>query len=473
MSTPNSIADSPSLVIRYSGLKLRFALIVSAITAPVWIGWSFYVSSWLAKAILVGGIQEYMDLFYLLCFYVGLTIFGLVLLAVSLDNRIVLTQEGVRVPLCYLFEMNFDTKRHWDELQLLEFKDDEMLLRFKDGFSRFNLNGLRAGDLKDLVIATRTNSPNTRCSFDKKAISAGIAGVKARRDELTYTSIWEENIATRFGATAFVPLETKTKLQNGRLTVVGQVSFGGLSAIYLCKDPFGETFILKEAVVPLNVDESTKQKAMELFQREATILQGLNNPNIAKVFDHFVENGRDYIVLEHVDGLDLRQYVKELGPQSERLIMRWGLEAANILSYLHTKSPPIIHRDVTPDNLVLDRTGSIKLIDFGAANLFLGTATGTLVGKQSYISPEQFRGKATQQSDIYSLGCTLFYLASGKDPDALCQSHLAEDLAAKMPKLDELIALCTALEVEDRIENAENVAQFCQNYLTTLVLEEA
>jgi tRNA A-37 threonylcarbamoyl transferase component Bud32 len=466
-------ADSPSLVIRYSGLKLRFALIVSAITAPVWIGWSFYVSSWLAKAIIVGGFREYTDLFCLLCFYVGLTIFGLFLLAVSLDNRIVLTQDGVRVPLCYLLEMNYGTSRQWDELQLVEFKDDELLLKFKDGFSKFSLNGLRAGDMKDLVIATRTNSPNTRCSFDKKAIATGIAGVKAGRDDKTFTSVWEENIAIRFGTTAFVPLETKTTLQNGRLTVVGQVSFGGLSAIYLCKDPLGETVILKEAVVPLNVDESTKQKAMELFQREATILQGLNNPSIARVLDHFVENGRDYIVLEHVDGLDLRQYIKELGPQPERLIMRWGLEAAHILTYLHTHNPPIIHRDVTPDNLVLDRTGSIKLIDFGAANLFLGTATGTLVGKQSYISPEQFRGKATPQSDIYSLGCTLFFLATGKDPDALSHSHLPDELSVKMPKLDSLIALCTALELEDRIENSERIAQNCQNYLTELAQEEA
>ncbi len=468
-----AVADSPSLVIRYSGLKLRFALIIAAITAPVWIGWSFYVSSWLAKAILAGGFLGYMDLVYLLCFYVGLTIFGFVFLAVALDNRIVLTQDGVRMPVCYLFEMNWDTKRAWDELQSLEFKDDEVLFKFKDGFTRFNLNGLHAGDMKDLVIATRTNSPNTRCSFDKKAIASGIAGVKAGRDDKTFTSVWEENIAIRFGTTAFVPLETKTTLQNGRLTIVGQVSFGGLSAIYLCKDPFGETFILKEAVVPLNVDESTKQKAMELFQREAAILQGLNNPNIARVFDHFVENGRDYIVLEHVEGLDLRQYVKELGSQPERLVMRWGLETANILSYLHNQNPPIIHRDVTPDNLVLDRTGSIKLIDFGAANLFLGTATGTLVGKQSYISPEQFRGKATPQSDIYSLGCTLYYLAVGKDPDALCQSHLPEELGTKMPKLDELIASLTALEVEDRLENAEQVAQHCQSYLTALVREEA
>ncbi len=148
-----------------------------------------------------------------------------------------------------------------------------------------------------------------------------------------------------------------------------------------------------------------------MFQREAKILQGLNHPYIARVLDHFVENDRHYLMLEHVNGVDLRA-VKEHGQQGERLIMRWALDMALITSYLHSKDPPIIHRDITPDNIVLDRLGSIKLIDFGAANELLGTATGTLVGKQCYIPPEQFRGKATTQSDIYALGCTLYYLAT-------------------------------------------------------------
>ena len=121
-----------------------------------------------------------------------------------------------------------------------------------------------------------------------------------------------------------------------------------------------------------------------MFAREAKILQLLSYLNIARVLDHFVENDRNYLLLEHINGLDLRDYIKEHGPQPERLIMRWVFELADVLAYLHEQSPPIVHRDVTPDNVVLDRTGSIKLIDFGAANQLLTTATGTLVGKQPY-----------------------------------------------------------------------------------------
>jgi serine/threonine protein kinase len=322
--------------------------------------------------------------------------------------------------------------------------------------------------MKDLVVAVRSNAPNTDCYFDKTAVSLGIPGIRINPENNSFTAIWERDLASRFGSTAFVPLEAQTKMQDGRLTVIGQISFGGLSAIYLCKDTLGETAVLKEAVVPLSADESSKAKALEMFAREAKILQSLSHPHIARVLDHFVENDRNYLLLEHINGLDLRAYVKEHGPQPERLIMRWCYEIADVLGYLHTQEPPIVHRDVTPDNLVLDRTGAIKLIDFGAANQLLTTATGTLVGKQSYISPEQFRGKATTQSDIYSLGCTLYYLATGEDPEALSQSSLPDAVAKKMPDLNDLIFLCTAMELDQRIASMEVVASRTRDLLSNL-----
>jgi serine/threonine-protein kinase len=148
--------------------------------------------------------------------------------------------------------------------------------------------------------------------------------------------------------------------------------------------------------------------------------------------------------------------------------MRWAHEIADVMQYLHSQSPPIVHRDVTPDNLVLDRTGVIKLIDFGAANQLLTTATGTLVGKQAYISPEQFRGKAVAQSDIYSLGCTLYYLATGGDPEALSQSELPPPVDLKMPELNKLIRACTALELQERISSMEAVGEQARQHLSTV-----
>src|SRR5262249_22800632 len=163
-------------------------------------------------------------------------------------------------------------------------------------------------------------------------------------------------------------------------------------------------------------------KAHELFNREAQLLSKLNHPQIVKVLDHFVENGRSYQLLEYLNGQDLRQHVRQNGVRREDEVLAWGIQMAEILKYLHEQDPPIVHRDVTPDNFVLRQDGSIVLIDFGAANEFVGNATGTLVGKQAFISPEQFRGKSVTASDIYALGGTLHFLLTGEDPEALSTS---------------------------------------------------
>jgi serine/threonine-protein kinase len=94
------------------------------------------------------------------------------------------------------------------------------------------------------------------------------------------------------------------------------------------------------------------------------------------------------------------------------------------------------------------------MIDFGAANEFVGKATGTLVGKQSFIAPEQFRGKATTQSDLYALGCTLHFLLTGAEPVPLSVSHPRTINPAVSPRMDALVASLTAMNVEDRVSSA-------------------
>ncbi len=145
----------------------------------------------------------------------------------------------------------------------------------------------------------------------------------------------------------------------------------------------------------------------------------ISHPNIVKVLDYFIEQDRNYLMLEYVNGQDLRQLVKQNGPQKESTVINWALQMVSILKYLHEQDPPLIHRDFTPDNIVLCDDGSIVVIDFGAANEFIGNATGTFVGKHAFIAPEQFRGKAVVQSDIYALGCTLYFLLTGQEPEAL------------------------------------------------------
>jgi serine/threonine protein kinase len=181
--------------------------------------------------------------------------------------------------------------------------------------------------------------------------------------------------------------------------------------------------VLKEAVIPQDGTEGVREKAKELFDREAKLLMKLDHPGIVHVLDCFNEGERNYLLLEYINGVDLRQLVRQNGVQKESDVLEWAVQVANALKYLHEREQPIIHRDLTPDNIVLRNDGKVLIVDFGAANEFIGNATGTFVGKHSYIAPEQLRGKATVQSDIYAFGCTLFFLLTGSDPEALSPSN--------------------------------------------------
>lgn len=272
--------------------------------------------------------------------------------------------------------------------------------------------------------------------------------------ELSYTKFWEEELANNYSFTAFVPLQVGQKVRNESLVVVKQIASGGFSAIYTVQDDQGKMFVLKESVIPSTTDEKTREKAKEHFKREAEILIKLNHPNIAKVVDHFVDTARDYLLLQYIEGPDARDLARRQGKQAKDTVIKWSLQMSDVLQYLHSQTPPVIHRDISPDNIVIDKNGDAVLIDFGAANEFVGEATGTLVGKQAYMSPEQIRGKVTPQSDIYSLGATIYFWLTAKDPEPLSSSHPAKIEPSVSSELDELVNLCTRLDLDERVKNA-------------------
>ena len=117
----------------------------------------------------------------------------------------------------------------------------------------------------------------------------------------------------------------------------------------------------------------------------------------------------------------------------------------------------MVHRDFTPENLILSKEGVLKLVDFNVAQQQESTATGTVVGKHCFISPEQFRGKPTSQSDIYSMGATLYYLLTGEDPGPITCSHPKQKVEGLSDNIDELVAKATALSAPKRYLNASDV----------------
>ncbi len=385
---------------------------------------------------------------------------------VGKDTRLTFNSEGLVFPSSMMGELKLRRKRLWSDISAVTLNTDAKSharhLQFyfqSGGCATIDLNALSENDLEKLLVCL--DEWGTQC-----ALSPDLVALRHRmfNDQKSHTSLWEDEMASHFSATNFVALNPGTVLQSGRFKVVMHAFSGGLSAVYLAEQGGGirsgkdaqpgTVVVIKESVIPATTDEATREKAREMFKREAQLLMQLSHDRIAKVLDHFVENGRDYLVLEYIPGLTLRQYIKRNGAQSEERVLEWAEQIAEILCYLHNRETPIIHRDLTPDNLILTPDGKLYLIDFGAANQFVGAATGTIVGKQLYISPEQFRGKAVPSSDIYALGATMYYLLTGEEPEALSSANPRSVRSQITEKTNDLVLDCTRQETEERIGSA-------------------
>jgi tRNA A-37 threonylcarbamoyl transferase component Bud32 len=393
------------------------------------------------------------------------------------QNRIVLRPDGIHFPFHLLPGLLFRLRRKWTDVGAVmlvdregpdyfdqsEIESKEMVIHFNSGGQvRLQLAAISMTDLEKWFRASKSWGSTAVFAPELIEMKRKLFSGPSQTKQLSFTTIWEEEMQQHFTTTNYVPLDRGKTLLGGRFKIVSQLTAGGLSAIYLAEKTDKRTVVIKEAAVPPYADEQTREKAKELFDREAKLLVKLQHPRIARVLDHFVENGRDYLVLEYIPGQSLRQLVTRNGPQSEDQVLDWALEIADILQYLHSQNPPIIHRDISPDNLLLREDGKIYMIDFGAANEFVGSATGTLIGKQCYIAPEQFRGKAQPASDIYALGGTLHYILTGSEPEALSVSHPVQVRPVVSREVDELIAQCTALNADDRPKNIAELKNLIQ-----------
>ncbi len=373
------------------------------------------------------------------------------------DKQIRVSKEGLCFPLTYCRCLRFKLERSWDDLRELKLKwnrQDEsdpqncIILLFKSGgYAKFVLNKFASEEIEQFLIAFESCSIN--CQRDSDLDDFEYFLQSRKRGELpSYTQIWEKSLSNRFSGATFSPLEPGSKVHEGRYHILRQLGFGGFAAVYLARNAAGQNVVLKESVFPQSSDGLSK--AEELFKREAAILSKLDNANIAKVYDYFIENGRHYMSTEYVEGRNLQSLSLQEGPQAPNKVLNWAAQLASTLSYLHKQEPAVVHRDISPDNILLRPDGSLVLIDFGAAKEIAGTFTGTIIGKQAYIAPEQLKGCPSPKSDIYSLGATLYFMLTGEQPVPLSSSQLSER-AEKIPEeLSSLIFRCTQLDEELR-----------------------
>lgn len=305
----------------------------------------------------------------------------------------------------------------------------------------------------------------------------------------SYTDLWLEKLQDDAKHARESGLEADTVLANSTYKIVGAIGSGGQAMVYLAtmlkplptsEDKSGNTVVdmsdlpialpgmepagvmplhvvLKEFVLPLQAGKNIRKRVLENIQKEATLWRKLRHPNIARLIDFFVEDQRAYLVLEHVEGSTLEKTVKTEGPLPELQVLHLAIKMCDILGYLHRRQPSVVHRDFTPDNLIMDTNQIVKLIDFNVAQQLEAQTTKTVVGKHSYIPPEQFRGKAVPQSDIYALGATLSYLLTGMDPEPITQAAPKNLRPELSDGLNAIVSRCTALGLSTRYQTCQEL----------------
>jgi len=209
-----------------------------------------------------------------------------------------------------------------------------------------------------------------------------------------------------------------------------------MGALYLAKDlrTFGRPCVIKQMLEyydPSEPDGAAKARAR--FEEEGRTLASLSHPGIPKIYAFFEEGGRHYIVMEYIEGDNLAQYVSQLDAAGQTLpgrrlareqVLRYATQVAQVLQYLASQPRPVIHQDVKPSNLILERSlDFVRLVDFGTASSngvpLPGNPTAALesvYGTIGYASPEQCQGHPAPRSDVYALGATVYHLLTDDDP---------------------------------------------------------
>ncbi|HSK73293.1 MAG TPA: serine/threonine-protein kinase [Pyrinomonadaceae bacterium] len=278
-------------------------------------------------------------------------------------------------------------------------------------------------------------------------------------------------------------MASKQKIIRERYKIIEEIARGGMGVVYLATD------LLTNSKVALKTNSwSGEQNVQKAFETEAKLLARLENAGLPKVRDYFILDGNfQALVMDFVEGETLMELLESgryrVGCALDAgLVVEWGIQVLEILCYLHRFTPPVIHRDIKPNNIKLKGDGTIVLLDFGLAK---GTAVSVVSGASSYSSLEQLNLATTDaRSDIYALGATLFHLltnyyplnaldrfqgfhgissiVSGNSPDktslqANPQKTVSEVNPRVPPEISEIVMKAMSLFPQDRFQTAEEM----------------
>ncbi|MBA3943672.1 MAG: serine/threonine-protein kinase [Herpetosiphonaceae bacterium] len=248
------------------------------------------------------------------------------------------------------------------------------------------------------------------------------------------------------------------RYQQGRL-----LGSGGMGAVYLAEDVRLRREVAIKICSTRGLPPNEAQAAADLFQSEALTLARLRHPGLTAVWDYFNEGEDWYLVMEYVPGITLRDLlVQQGGRLAQQKVSSYAGQLCDVLNYLHTRTPPVVFRDLKPSNIMVMPDDTLKLIDFGIARLFSpGKHADTAqFGTPGYAPPEQYGGQTEPRSDVYSLGVVVHQMLTGYAPAGsafLVPAASAID-ATIAPAVEDVLGKATAPELADRFPS---VADFC------------
>lgn len=257
-------------------------------------------------------------------------------------------------------------------------------------------------------------------------------------------------------------------LVDGKYKILNKIGQGGMSVVYLAmNERANKQWAIKEVRKDgVQNFEVVKQGLIA----ETEMLKKLSHPNLPSIIDVIDGDGTFLIVMDYIEGRHLESVVKEYGAQRQEDVIEWAKQLCDVLSYLHSRKPPIIYRDMKPSNVMLKPDGKVMLIDFGTAREFKenSVADTTCLGTQGYAAPEQYggHGQTDARTDIYCLGATLYHLLTGHNPSE--PPYEMYPIRYWNPELssglEEIILKCTQKNPDDRYQNCGGLLYALEHY---------
>ena len=249
----------------------------------------------------------------------------------------------------------------------------------------------------------------------------------------------------------------------GRYYILELVGRGGSATVYKAKDIHnGGIYALKKYITS---DPANRKRLLEGMERELEVLKNCTHPVLPKIFDLIKIEDAFFLVMEYIDGIDLKKYVDEYGTLSTKMLVKVMEQVCSGLYYLHSLSPAIVYRDLKPANIILCKDGRIKLIDFGIAKRYRTDidVDKLALGSKGFAAPEQFgdsKGNGLYntdiRADIYGMGTTMYYLKTAKIYNSVSENksiYSFKDYLRTSHKLRKIIKKCTKNNPDLRYQN--------------------